>query len=123
MPIISSETTYTGGGGSYISTGTGNEFLDVCDFVLLLVVCFGLICLQLLFCADVGVVVATVVDQFAVDGEIHDLGTDVVEEVLRVGGKDETVRVFGEVCFKPDDGFKIEMVRGFVQYQQKRLDE
>jgi hypothetical protein len=25
------------------------------------------------------------------------------------------VRVFREVCFKPDDGFEIEMVGGFIQ--------
>lgn len=108
---------------TYISTGTGDEFLDMCDFVLLFVICFGLVGFQFLFRADIGVVVSTIVDQFAVDCEVHDLGTDVVEEVLGVGGKDKTMRVLGEVCFKPDYRFEIKMVGRFIQYQQKGFDE
>jgi hypothetical protein len=107
----------------YISTSTGDEFLDVGDFVLLFVVCFDLICFEFFFCTDVGVVVSTVVHEFAIDGKIHDLRADIVEEILRMGGEDETMGIFREISFEPDHRFEIEMVGRFVQQQQKWLNE
>jgi hypothetical protein len=117
------KTIKNGQKGVYISTGTGDEFLDVCDFILLFVVGFRLVCFEFFLCADVGVVVSAVVDEFTVDGEVHDLITYVVEEILGVGCQNETMRVFRKVCFEPDDCFKIEMVCGFVEQQQEWLDE
>ena len=87
------------------------------DFVLLFVVCFCLVCFEFFFCTDVGVVVSTVIHKFTVDSEIHDLRTDIVEEILGMRSQDETVRVFREVCFEPDHCLKIEMVRRFIQQQ------
>jgi hypothetical protein len=96
--------------GIYISTGTGDEFLDVGDFVLLFVVCFGLICFEFVFRTDISVVVSTVVHEFTIDGKIHDLRADVVEEILRMGGEDKTMGIFREISFEPDHRFEIEMV-------------
>ena len=109
--------------GWYISSCAGDEFLDVGDFVLLFVVCFCLVCFEFFFCTDVGVVVSTVVDEFTIDGEIHDLRTDIVEEILRMRCQDETVWIFRKIRLEPDYSFKIEMVRGFIQQQQQRFNK
>lgn len=68
----------------YIGTSAGYEFFNVSYLILLFVVRFYLVRLEFLFCADVGIVVATVVDELAIDGEIHNLRAHIVEEVLRV---------------------------------------
>jgi hypothetical protein len=68
------------------------------DFILLLVVCFGLVGFELFLCADVGVIVTAIVDEFTIDGEVHDLIADIIQKVLRVGCQDETMWVFGEIC-------------------------
>lgn len=110
-------------GGVYIGTGACDEFLDMGNLILLFVVCFNLICFEFIFCADVGVVVTTVVDEFAVDGKIHDLITDVVEKVLGVGCEDETMRIFREICLEPYYRFKVQMVCRFVEQQEEWFNE
>jgi hypothetical protein len=70
----------------------------MCDFVLLFVICLRLVRFEFVFGADVGVVIATIVNELAVDGEVHNLTADIVEKVLGMGCEDKTVRILGQVC-------------------------
>ena len=103
--------------GGYISTSAGDELLDMGDFILLFIICFCLICFEFFFCTNVGIVISSVVDKFTIDGEIHDLRTDIVEEILRMGSENETMWVFRQVCFKPHYCFKIKMIRRFIEQE------
>lgn len=93
------------------------------DLVLLFLVCLHLVDLVLALGTDVRGVVTGVVDQFLLVGQVHDVCTYRVHEILRMRGDDEDVVVGGEVRLEPDDGAEIEMVRRLVEQEQMRLDE
>jgi hypothetical protein len=67
--------------------------LNVCDFLLLLVVCLHLIHLVLLLGAYVGGVVTSVVDQLLLHRQIHDVSTHRVHKILGMRGDNENVVV------------------------------
>jgi hypothetical protein len=95
----------------------------VLNFILLLLVRFHLVDLVLLLCPDISRVVASVVRKFLLWRQIHDVRADGVHEILGVGRDDENVVVGREICFEPNNGAEIQVVRGFVQEQQMGLDE
>ena len=97
--------------------------LDVRDFLLLLVVRLHLIDLVLTLGPDIGGIVTSVVHHLFLGREIHDVRADAVHEILRMRGDDEDMVVRREVCFQPDDGAKIQMIRRLVHEEEMGLDE
>lgn len=93
------------------------------NLILLFVVCFHLVHLVFLFRFDVGGVITAVVNQLLLHGEIHDMCTNRVEKVLRVGCDDENVVVGGKVSFKPNNGAEIEMIGRLVKEKKMGLNE
>ncbi len=76
--------------------------------------------------ADLGVgegpvIVAGVVDELPLGGEMDDVGAHAVEEVLRMGHEDQDGGVLGEVLLQPDARLHVQVVRRLVQQQQRRL--
>ena len=63
------------------------------------------------------------VNELAIDGEVHNLIADIVEKVLGMGCEDKTVRILGQLCLQPYNRLEIEMVSRLIQQQQQRLDE
>lgn len=106
-----------------VGTGTGDELLDVCDFLLLLVVCLHLVDLVLLLGTDVGGVVTTVVHELLLLCQVHHVGADSVHEVGRVRGENKNVVVGGKVSLEPDDGSEIQVGGRLVKQQDVGLDE
>mmetsp|Transcript_2154 Transcript_2154/g.6231 ORF Transcript_2154/g.6231 Transcript_2154/m.6231 type:complete len:639 (-) Transcript_2154:12-1928(-) len=100
-----------------------DELLDVLDVRLLLLVALHLVGLVLLARAHEDLVVAAVVLELALVGEVHDVGADAVEEVLRVGDDQQALVVGGEVVLEPHAGAQVQVVGGLVQEQDGRGDE
>lgn len=93
------------------------------DLLLLLVIRLHLVHLVFLFGLDVCGVITCIVDQLLLHGKVHDVGTDGIEEILRVGSDDENVIIGGKIGLEPDDGAEIEMVRGFIQKEKVWFDK
>lgn len=55
--------------------------------------------------------------------EFNDIGANFVEESPVVRNDNEGVFVLEQVMFEPQDGFKVQMVGGFVQHEQVGFDK
>mmetsp|Transcript_53856 Transcript_53856/g.131662 ORF Transcript_53856/g.131662 Transcript_53856/m.131662 type:complete len:288 (+) Transcript_53856:923-1786(+) len=91
------------------------------DVRLLLLVPLHLVDLVVVLRLDVGVVVARVVGELALGGQVDHVGAHAVEEILRVGHEHEDARVVGELVLQPDARLHVEMVGGLVEEKHGRL--
>jgi hypothetical protein len=96
--------------------------LELPNALLLLLV--GLECLleAVCLCLFEAVVVALVGNEFQVF-DVEDFLADAVQKVLVVGNNKQGLLPGLQVIVEPDDGVQIEMVRRFVQHQQRRFDK
>lgn len=99
-----------------IGTSTGNELLDVDDFLLLLVV--GLHLVRVVFGAGLGVrvVVTTIVLELLLT-HVNHVCADTVDKVHGVGNENEGALPLLEILFQPHAGLEIQMGGGVVKQQ------
>lgn len=75
----------------------------MCDLLLLLMIRLHQIYFVFGFCSDICRVITTIVHEFLLHRQIHDVRTDGVHEILRMRGEDEDMIVCGEIRLEPDD--------------------
>ena len=95
---------------------TGDEFLQLLDLLLLLLV--GLLHLpdhQLAGLVPEIIVSGVELNLAIVD--VRDLGTDLIQEIAVVGDHNDGVREIDQELLQPGDGVQIQVVRGLVEQQ------
>ncbi|KAH3668301.1 hypothetical protein OGAPHI_002055 [Ogataea philodendri] len=105
-----------------ISTSRSNELFDMLDFFLLFVVLFHLVGFQFGSGLDVSIVVTTVHGDL-LQSHVNHVGTNTVQEILRVRNKNQGLVEPLQVFFQPNTGFQIQVGSWVVQQKQGWLDE
>mmetsp|Transcript_20767 Transcript_20767/g.67332 ORF Transcript_20767/g.67332 Transcript_20767/m.67332 type:complete len:707 (-) Transcript_20767:3-2123(-) len=104
-------------------TARPDEIQQVLDVLLFLLVGLELVDLTLKPRLHIGSIVATPIHQLVVHRELHDLGADTVQEVFGVRCHNDGRGVGGQVLLEPNTGTQVQVVRGLVQNEQRRLLE
>ena len=105
-----------------VGTGRGDEGFDVLDFFLLFGVGFHLVGLLFRASLDVGVVVATIVDQL-LHPHVNHVCADTVDKVHRVRDQDQCAVPLLEVFFQPHTSFEVKMGGWIIKKEQRGFDE
>mmetsp|Transcript_6945 Transcript_6945/g.24298 ORF Transcript_6945/g.24298 Transcript_6945/m.24298 type:complete len:428 (-) Transcript_6945:805-2088(-) len=104
-----------------ICTTGCDEFFQVLDVRLLLLIALHLIDIILPLCLDKRIVVSSVVDELSLRRQVNDVGANSIQEIFRVRDKNKNSRILCQVALQPAAGLHIQMVRGLVQEKKHRL--